>query len=1216
MRKLLGQTLENEILDSSSVDSSQLRPSASQNTVFSADAPITALDRSPDGQHAVLTGPKVFKTIRVDGSSITGDVDIRAILSSFMTPNDISAGASDQLNIRTVKWSHSNLDTTIITGCSNGRIVIYDLNRIGEGLEVARILDHSRQVHKLAINPNKCNWLLSASQDGTVKSYDIRMPPLNGRSGPTFRTWQTFKCNADAVRDVQWSPADGIEFACSTDSGTLEKWDIRKPTAPVLKFAAHQSACFSIEWHPDGDHLLSGGLDQHVHVWDFSKKAERGQKPKWSFATPAPVSTVSWRPASWSATAQGLRAAQVAVCYEESIPGKSQNAAVHIWDFARPTMPFKEVHQWDNSPSGLLWNTKDLLWTVDRDGYFTQTDVAFAPRVLDRRSLSTMSFSPRGDVLMLLEERQAPPRPRPSVGPAEVTPGYPHSPNGPLLGTSRSDSEEDVVGSFLGLKRPRAHRRRHSERSNQGISSTPPTALSFAEHKSMTLDEAIKVTGTFKPQQVMAIGHAPSTPKPVTFHYLSNRYLEGISPDIRSFNKEQRIDTRLASNLENFAVTAQAVGYYRLAQTWRLLAYTMDLLLMKRAEHHRKVRLDHENQLANDDAQKVKEKEKEKEKKKEKEKEREKEHSKGKERGVSKKPSIILEGGEETPRKLPISRTPVDSPIHRAARAVISEEVGSTSNVATPLVRPIIDSVVKETAEAMRTPLIEQDDFSLPPPVVSRTYTPVPVANSQSPEKPAPVIGGYDFYGIESSPPATEFIVPQRKLPLTLGYPGRHDTPSRMQVARHDSSESFQMFPGSVESSTAKFMPASVSDSTSEPHMSRKSSDANASSWDSNYPSHLRRELSSVDSSTISDGRSSNGQFETSLEREMISPKSKVEPKNIVSPPIFKLQEASGPPTENLVTGRASSRNSGQDVAPEKKPTNPEIIDDDFLPWHDDPEFISSPIDPCKIVPKSIEFEALSGSLNASIMVLLFQPLLPQNTIDEIQAAAILKQYHHRLTSMRLFNEAAMLRNLCVPRYPSIFGGAQERVTAGYFCTDCQKPLENDPLVPGSEWFCPRCRKAIDGCAVCRHREIDGDLGYDADDVPFQSVVWWLCPGCGHGGHTTCMQAWHAGPESQEGSKHSNGCCPLEGCLHPCLPGQWRDQRAEQKQALKQKELDKLVKESNSRQGSNRSAKGVRRDAKEVNQSKAVEGVRVALGVGGAQYSGVERKRSLKGRST
>lgn len=82
----------------------------------------------------------------------------------------------------------------------------------------------------------------------------------------------------------------------------------------------------------------------------------------------------------------------------------------------------------------------------------------------------------------------------------------------------------------------------------------------------------------------------------------------------------------------------------------------------------------------------------------------------------------------------------------------------------------------------------------------------------------------------------------------------------------------------------------------------------------------------------------------------------------------------------------------------------------------------------------------------------------------------------------------------------------------------------------------------------------------------------------------------------------------MEGCLHPCLPGVWRDRRAEEKKVAKARELELLVKE-NARNSSGAGRCGVRRDNREVAQSKAVEGVRVALGL---NVGGLERKKSVK----
>ncbi|KAE9368556.1 hypothetical protein N431DRAFT_347743 [Stipitochalara longipes BDJ] len=1192
MRKLLGQptTTTHESIDTRDLDSPQLRPSASQNTIYSAGAPITCLDRSSDGQRAVIAGPKVFKILRIDGPTITQELDLRAIITSFATSHDLSAATSDQLNIRAVTWSHGNLENIIVTASGNGRITVYDLNRIGEGLEIGRIQEHARQVHRLAISPFMNNWLLSASQDGTVKSFDIRTP-VQGRNGPTFRMLQSFKCNADAVRDVKWSPTDGMEFACCTDAGVVQKWDFRKHSAPILKLSAHQSSCFSISWHPDGEHLVSGGLDQLCHVWDMSKKADRNQKPRYTFATPAPVSRVSWRPACWSATAQGKRAAQIAVAYDDANAAKNQTSHVHIWDLARPAMPFKEIEQWNSAPSGLIWNTRDLLWSVDKEGQFIQTDVAFVTKLIDRRSLSNFSISPTGHTLLLLEERQAPRRARRSITSPEVSPGFQHNGSGPLMSVSRSDSEEDVVGSFLGPRLRKGHRRRHSGRSGQSLSTTPPSSTGMTENKIMSLSDAVEVTGIYKPQQVSALGHAPSTTKRVTYKYFTNRYLFPLAkkPD------DQFINIRTTSITESYAKAAEDIGHFRLAQTWKLLGYIMSLLLIRRAEHHRQARLN---------VQKPESKE---------------EYRKNTSTGPT---PPETQRGEETPRRLPRAHTPVDGPIHRGAISIIAEEMESTSNVATPLVRPVRDSIAHETQVAMHTPIIDEgDDLKLPDAVHPSTPSPIPVPGARkSPEHSTSSIEGYDFYGIESFAPPLEFGAPPRKPPLRLDYP-EPSHPPRIQPQRHDSGESFQMFSTSGDSGHGQWMSSSGSDGQSATKGLGRSLRARVDSWEKNLVASSKHRAS-IDSdartrSEISDGHftpQSNGSYEFLDGRHHGS-----------SPPALRLHEASTRPAQDRTPSKIPTRETTRSPSiSEMTSEDPNLIDSDFLPWPNDPPFLISPMDPTPLFQRTLNFETQTSALNAAIMVLLLRPLLPSSAIDEFQAGAIIRQYHQRLTNLKLFTEAALLRNICVSAYPTVFSTAQEDIKIGFFCADCHKPLENDPMIPGSEWTCPRCKKDMAPCAVCLNRELEPDFELEAGGVGLKSGLWWLCPGCGHGGHSSCMQAWHAGPEFGEGDKYSGGCCPLEGCLHPCLPGKWREQRADEKKAARARELDLLVKE-NSRQGSGRgpvvSGRGqglVRRDNREVNQSKAVEGVRVALSTGNlasgsaSGSGGLERKKSVK----
>ncbi|KAG4034814.1 hypothetical protein MFRU_002g01650 [Monilinia fructicola] len=1151
MRKLLGQSATNvEVPDTNVVDSPQLRPSASQGTLYSAGAPLTCLGRSPDGSRAVVAGSKVFKIVKTEGSTITEDIDLRASISSYAAGHEGAAATAEQLNIRAVRWSHAQFSSTIITAGGNGRITVYDLNRAGgEGFEVARIQEHARQVHKLAINSFKGNWLLSASQDGSVKCFDLR---------ETRRSVATYKCNADAVRDVKWSPTDGMEFACSTDAGILQKWDFRKAHAPIMKITAHHSAVFSISWHPDGDHIVSGGKDQQCHVWDMSK-SERGQRPRYSFTTPAPISNVCWRPACWTATGQGKRVAQVAVSYDDTGANRAQFSTVHLWDIARSAMPFKEIEVSNSAPTGILWSTRDLLWSVDKEGHFVQTDVAFSPKVIDRRSLSTFSFSPTGDVLMFLEERQAPKRVRPSMNSPELSSNFQQHPTPPSFAISHSDSEEDVVGSFLGPRRRKNHRRRHSGRLTHNLSTTPPNPTSVADSKVMSLEDAIQITGLYKPQQIMAIGHAPSTPKRAKYQYMSDCYLEYMTKNANETSNNIPLNVTIAKTIEHFAKGAEKARYYRLAQTWRLLGFTMDLLLVRRAESHRQYRL-----------QNLSRKE-------------------GEHKRISSSANLDGEhdeSNERTPRK---SQRPVNSnevAIHPAVRSIIAEEVESSSNMTTPLVRPVKDSVAGMT-EAIKTPMVENDTLVLPPSVTStiREPIPVPVPGSLTSDQTTSSIEGYDFYGMDAFKPAADFV-PSKKQPLRLDYSEQNSYAQRMGLIRHDSGESFQMFSTSNDSQSKYLGGGSDSDA----HSTRRDESLRerVSSWEGNVVSHSKT------SSSLNSRPS-----EESMEKIPEELPEIVVPAPRISSPINTQRKP--PPVPIAI--QAPSENDSSD---------PNLIETDFLPWpnDNDTEFVIPPLNPATLVQRAIEFETQTGALNASAMVLLLRRLLPPDTIDSIHAEAILRQYNHRLMTMQLFYESTLLRNLCVPLYPSIYASTQEQVSVGFYCTECSKPLENDPLVPGSEWSCPRCRKPIMPCPICQH----------AGDVPELEgpQTWWYCGGCGHGGHTACMGEWHAdaGDEWKSGEKYSGGMCPLEGCMHPCLEGRWRDELAEEKKERRARELEKEVKERTSHGGMGLGGlgrwdrgKSVRRDAREVGQSRAVEGVRVALGFGGPV---VERRKSVK----
>jgi hypothetical protein len=319
-----------------------------------------------------------------------------------------------------------------------------------------------------------------------------------------------------------------------------------------------------------------------------------------------------------------------------------------------------------------------------------------------------------------------------------------------------------------------------------------------------------------------------------------------------------------------------------------------------------------------------------------------------------------------------------------------------------------------------------------------------------------------------------------------------------------------------------------------------------------------------------------------------------------------------------------------------------DIVESDYLPWPEDPSYpyptigsgskisktsTKTPLDPYTLIKRALDFECKSSALTPSAIILLLKPLLPDDIIDAHHASAILRQHHSRLMRMGLFVEATLLRNLCVEgwpgdgmdewgeNYPTIYEPAQRNIDVHFFCAACRKPKELDPGAHDETlWTCQNCGDVMAPCAVCGHREpqlasslpeeLEGE-----DDTESWLLGWWQCPGCFHGGHASCLQIWHT-TFSTSPDPYSDGCCPLDGCGHACLPGKYRGETT----TARSEELSRAAAEASnttatttpasSRPGSGRNSPRlrslVRSDGNDVPQSRAVGMAREVLGGSGA----------------
>jgi len=1178
------------------------RPAVSQDTVYAAGVPIACLDSSPDGRSAILGGRHVLKTVTVEGLTVREGLDLRSLLvAQPAMRNNNPTSVADQLSVKAVKWGEVGGKQVLFTACTTGKVFMYDLVTVGScgagaPVDCVQMREDSRQVNALDINPHHSTWLLSGSQDGIVRCFDVRQR-TETKTGATFRSKQAFKCHADGVRHVQWNPRDGFLFACATEQGNVIKWDMRKPNAPILRISAHEKACSAMAWHPDGVHLASAGLESRCYIWDMSKQDKR-QKPKWTIATPSPAGTLAWRPGQWSATAQGKRTSQLAMSYDESGQKRSGINVVHVWDLARPTMPYKEIQRFDASPCAILWHDQYLLWTAGQDGIFAQCDVSFAPKVIDRQAVSTMAFSPRGDVMMLLDERAPPPRPRPhilhhdaAVPPASVPSvpsmtSYSSSPTTPRFSVSRSDSEDDAIGTFIGPRRRSSRRRRPSTRSTTTLSTTPPAGPSMEDV--MSLEQTIKATGVYRPQQAMAVGHVPAAASPEVYEYLSANYLEALYRDLPGRPGSPPLPQRIATILDHYALAATHVRQFRLAQTWRIIAYAVDLMLHRRAQYHLERRRDR-----NQDSMRRK--------------------SSAKPRslvGLSDHDNLPEMSVEKVQDDLVASRKPVSNLAvydqSLQSKSVLPSEQESTSNMPTPMVRPVPnDTAGSQTDEADRESAAsvvgEPSSFTLPPPAA---YPPPQLLRSRLDSVPLSVVShdsaatyasteGYDFYDTEFLVKAADEARSASENSPDISRKQRQDS----EVGSHAWSISDQSRrpTGLSEVEEGQAARAAIVAELQKSHAQELKSYEKTNQFSEKTKTAVPPRVPLERTETTMTGMTGFTSFTSYTDKH-----------HLISQPTDLFDSPYASQTDINLRGSSILHSIPEPASPTRPEhdKSPFVIETDYLCWSDDPPYpyssrtsssssalTSSPLHPYTIISRALAFETKTSALNASAMILLLKPLLPDDVINKHQAAAILRQHHSRLMGMKLFVEAALLRKLCMQgwpggalsswgdNYPAVFTPAQQGVQASFLCTSCNRPHDidrsNPNLSPDALWRCARCRSVMAPCAVCGHRDTAPSMAsasplpthipakHWANLTPQQQTTdenepklttWFYCPSCSHGGHASCLQAWHAALdpdfsssepylylEDPPGAESSDGCCPVDGCGHTCLPSRWRN---------------------------------------------------------------------------
>ncbi|GAM28329.1 hypothetical protein SAMD00019534_115050 [Acytostelium subglobosum LB1] len=296
-------------------------------------SPLNAISSSPDGSKLIVAGRDTVKIISLEGDQPKVSINLRAGKTQSLnyTGNDCC-------------WHPANIDNykfLISTAATNGAVVVWNITREGARSVEKVWTDHTRAVNKLAWHPDQHNYLLTGSQDTTLKLSDIR------EANPCKITFQP---KSEAIRDVQFHAFNPNQFAAAFDNGTVQLWDIRKHNQVVEKITAHQGLVLSIEWHPEEKNLIAtGGRDRAIRVWDITNN-----KQLYNISTISSVSRIKWRPNHrW----------QIASC------SSIVDLQTHIWDVKHPFVPIASFTEHRDVPTGLIWHDASTLITCSKDNY-------------------------------------------------------------------------------------------------------------------------------------------------------------------------------------------------------------------------------------------------------------------------------------------------------------------------------------------------------------------------------------------------------------------------------------------------------------------------------------------------------------------------------------------------------------------------------------------------------------------------------------------------------------------------------------------------------------------------------------------------------------------------------------------------------------------------------------------------------------------------------
>lgn len=263
-----------------------------------------AIDINQNASVIAVVGFQIFKIFEMDWEN--------GVLNS--KPKSLK---TRNIKYNTVQFSNNDQQKVAVGGNVSQQSLLSIVN-IETSQTIRDYKADSQSINKVSWHKDDPNIILSCSQDGWVKLYDIRQERVAKQS-----------CLSTVIRDIKFAVVDDSnKFVTCCDKGnksSITLFDMRKGLGienSLMSITTDtKQIALTLDWHPKKAGILAcGALDKNIFIWDTSNKFDELMR----FRMAEGVTNIKWLK---------TKPDHIAACYQ------NHDYSISVFDLSEPHYP-------------------------------------------------------------------------------------------------------------------------------------------------------------------------------------------------------------------------------------------------------------------------------------------------------------------------------------------------------------------------------------------------------------------------------------------------------------------------------------------------------------------------------------------------------------------------------------------------------------------------------------------------------------------------------------------------------------------------------------------------------------------------------------------------------------------------------------------------------------------------------------------------------------